>query len=406
MVVFDGLDVSYGDMWGPHRGTTHPTPLSRAVAARRHAAGTAYAVLLSSRERPLALIEKWPRGKWRVYLFDDRSWRMQMIDFKPHPTGMLLAHRSTRWRFSTDRAHASGKWDTQETTTVSADGQIEVQYRTAASGGTATQPSPAMASGRPDARPEPVPVRPSPASVEDFLCSAPEFGDWQVFVPFLAQQGHRSATTVVLTDVSVGEGSGPLRAAGIEQLFSPGTRDTRDGTVAVEPVDAGSLRIPSGRLAVSDPGWISEPRTVAVPPGEYPVTLSLSRTPHRAEVAAARVTFLDAPPRAWEMALRPREDLGLLAEGEFYGVGVDTGTVAFMDATRTVTEEELDEKVFLPLDEAFTVELPGTEPEPNLIAFRAGRGDGSYPVWIGRTDDGQIGCVVVDFLLHPSDDAQ
>ncbi|POX65553.1 hypothetical protein C3481_16055, partial [Microbacterium sp. Ru50] len=119
-------------------------------------------------------------------------------------------------------------------------------------------------------------------------------------------------------------------------------------------------------------------------------------------VAAARVTFLDIPPREWEMALRPDEDLGLLGEGEFYGVGVDTGTVAFMDATRTVIEDELDENLFIPLDSRFTVELPGTEPEPNLIAFRAGQGDGSYPVWIGRTDDGQVGCVVVDFQLHSS----
>ncbi|POX57857.1 hypothetical protein C3492_41315 [Streptomyces sp. Ru62] len=384
-MIFDSLDVSYGDMWGSHEGTTHPAPISRAVAARRHAAGMEYAVLLSSRERPLALVERWPRGKWRVYLFDDRSWRMQMIDFKPHHTGMLLAHRNTRWRFSTELDRSSFKWDVQETTTVLADGLVEARSEFA---------------GPRD--PEHVPVRLFPAPVEDFLCPAPEFGDWQVFTPFLAQQSHQPATTVVLSDVSVDEGSGPLRATGIEQLFSSGARDTPDGPAVVEPVDAGLLRITSGQLAVSDPGWIREPRTVAVPPGEFPVTLSLLRTTHGVNVAAARVTFLDIPPREWEMALRPDEDLGLLGEGEFYGVGVDTGTVAFMDATRTVIEDELDENLFIPLDSRFTVELPGTEPEPNLIAFRAGQGDGSYPVWIGRTDDGQVGCVVVDFQLHSS----
>ncbi|MER7792933.1 DUF4241 domain-containing protein [Streptomyces sp. NPDC097640] len=55
------------------------------------------------------------------------------------------------------------------------------------------------------------------------------------------------------------------------------------------------------------------------------------------------------------------------------------------------------------LDSHFTVELPSTEPEPNLIAFRTGRGDGAYPVRIGRTDDGRVGCVVVDFQLHSAD---
>ncbi|WP_037826187.1 hypothetical protein, partial [Streptomyces sp. NRRL S-1896] len=71
--------------------------------------------------------------------------------------------------------------------------------------------------------------------IEDFLCHAPEFGDWQVFAPFLAQQGHESAATVVLNDVSVDEGSGPLRATGVEQLFSPGACDTREGPAVVEP---------------------------------------------------------------------------------------------------------------------------------------------------------------------------
>lgn len=169
---------------------------------------------------------------------------------------------------------------------------------------------------------------------------------------------------------------------------------------------AGVLRITSGQLVVSDPGWIEEaPRTVAVPLGKFPVTLSLVRTTRGADVTAAKVTFLDIPPHEWEMALRPDEDLGLLGDGQFYGVGVDTGTAAFMDATRTVNEDQLDEDLFIPLDSdsRFSVELPSAEPDPNLIAFRAYQGDGAYPVWIGRTEDGQVSCVVVDFQLHSTD---
>ncbi|MFE7413353.1 DUF4241 domain-containing protein [Streptomyces laurentii] len=393
-MIFDSLDVSYGEMWGAHRGPTHPDPMSRALAARKHAAGMDYAVLLSAREQPLALVEYWPR-MWRVYLFDDRSWRTQMIDLKPQGTGMLLAQRSTRWQFSGEREYSSGKWEVQETTTVSADGQVEVRSEFAEPRGAATESPHDRTSDASH-----VPVRRFAAPVDSFLCPVPEFGDWQVFAPFLAQQGHEPATTVVLNDVSVDEGPGPLRATGIEQLFSPGTSDTADGPAVVEPVDAGLLRITSGQLVVSDPGWISDPRTVAVPQGEFPVTLSLLRTAHGVDVAAARVTFLDVPPREWDMALGPDEDLGLLGNGQFYGVGVDTGTAAFMDATRTVAEDQLDEDLFIPLNSQFSVELPGPEPEPNLIAFRAGRGDGTYPVWVGRTDDGQVGCVVIDFRLH------
>ncbi|MEU9032884.1 DUF4241 domain-containing protein [Streptomyces sp. NPDC048383] len=402
-MIFDSLDVSYGEMWGSYRGMTHRSPMSRALAARKHAAGKDYAVLLSAREQPLALVEYWPGRMWRVYLFDDRSWRMQMIDLKPHGTGMLLAQQNIRWQFPNDQAHLYGKWDVQETTTVSADGQIEVKSEFAGPRSGSPEPSHDRASG-----PSSVPGRRFATPVEDFLCPAPEFGDWQVFAPFLAQQGHEPATTVVLRDVSVDEGSGPMRATGIEQLFSPGACDTREGPAVVEHIDAGMLRITSGQLAVSDPGWISNPRTVAVPLGEFPVTLSLLRTTRGADVAAARVTFLDIPPQEWEMTLRPDEDLGLLGEGQFYGVGVDTGTAAFMDATRTVTEDQLDEDIFIPLDSdsQFSVELPGAEPEPNLIAFRAGQGDGAYPVWTGRTADGQVSCVVVDFQLHSADGAE
>ncbi|MFJ4990131.1 hypothetical protein ACIP9H_40825 [Streptomyces sp. NPDC088732] len=256
-MIFDSLDVSYGNMWGSQQGTTHPDPMPRAVAARRHAAGMEYAVLLSVQERPLALVEYWPRRMWRMYLFDDRSWRMQMIDLKPHSAGMLLAHRNTRWQFSNEQEHASWNWDVQETTTVSADGQVEVSSEFGGPLGALH----ALAAGSSGAR-----VRRFVTAVESFLCSVPEFGDWQVFAPFLAQQGHESARSVVLRDVSVDEGSGPLRATGIDQLFSPGACDTPDGPAAVDLVNAGLLRITSGQLAVSDPGWIGEtPRTVGTP---------------------------------------------------------------------------------------------------------------------------------------------
>lgn len=385
-MFFDSLDVSYGEMWGSWKGAAHPEPMSRAAAARRHAAGRDYAVLLAAAERPLALIEFWPNRMWRVYQFDDAAQCTQMIDFKRHRAGVLRVRQNVRWRFSGERRLSSDAWDGQETTTVSDDGQVEIRSESAGAG---------------DAE-----VRRISAPVEDFLCPEPEFGDWQVFVRFLTEQGHEPAASVVLNEPAADKGRGPLRATGIERLFTPGPRDTPDGPAAIEVIDAGSLRVPSGRLAVSDPGWITEPlRTVAVPPGEFPVTVSLMRTAGGTRVAAARVTVLDAPPHEWEMALKPGEDPGLLGEDQFYGVGVDAGTAAFLDAARTVSEEEFDGLIErLDGDGSFTTELDAPEPEPNLIAFSAGWGDGSYPAWIGRTDDGRVGCVVIDFQLFPADD--
>jgi Protein of unknown function (DUF4241) len=38
-------------------------------------------------------------------------------------------------------------------------------------------------------------------------------------------------------------------------------------------------------------------------------------------------------------------------------------------------------------------------PGVNAIAFNTGWGDGSYPVWIGRTRDGGVGCFILDMLM-------
>ncbi|MEU9476339.1 DUF4241 domain-containing protein [Streptomyces sp. NPDC048191] len=35
----------------------------------------------------------------------------------------------------------------------------------------------------------------------------------------------------------------------------------------------------------------------------------------------------------------------------------------------------------------------------DLIAHRSGRGDGTYPVWIGRVADGGVACFVADLLI-------
>jgi hypothetical protein len=45
-------------------------------------------------------------------------------------------------------------------------------------------------------------------------------------------------------------------------------------------------------------------------------------------------------------------------------------------------------------DRSAELEDPGTG--TNLIAFEIGPGDGAYAVWVGRSADGEIACVVAD----------
>ena len=107
--------------------------------------------------------------------------------------------------------------------------------------------------------------------------------------------------------------------------------DEKIKTVIIEVLHAGTLRMPSGRLVATDPGWIDDrdqPFTVTVPPGEYPVRLSVARfadNPENKRVAAAKLVIRDEPAQSWEMALLPGQDPRTLMNREFYGFGVDAG---------------------------------------------------------------------------------
>jgi hypothetical protein len=50
---------------------------------------------------------------------------------------------------------------------------------------------------------------------------------------------------------------------------------------------------------------------------------------------------------------------------------------------------------------AFTAPASDPGSGANLIAYHSGWGDGDYPVWIGRSADGEVACFVADMLLMP-----
>src|SRR5688500_18849703 len=100
------------------------------------------------------------------------------------------------------------------------------------------------------------------------------------------------------------------------------TRAFRDGerfghsTMRVVEVDP--LVLPTGRIVACDPSYLLGMRdqekafTRAVPPGRYPVLLTLLNNPalrpghpNYETVACAKVQFHEAPVQRWEMALRP-----------------------------------------------------------------------------------------------------
>ncbi|RFU40452.1 DUF4241 domain-containing protein [Actinomadura logoneensis] len=213
-----------------------------------------------------------------------------------------------------------------------------------------------------------------------------------------------------------------LEMPDFEVMFQAGTRlrwkDGSQSTIDVRTV--GELLLPSGRLIAQDPDVAEheEPFSAPLPPGKYVVSLSISHwetspnpglpSPLRL-VNAARIEIGDMPPVSWEMALRGNEDLTDLDEDGFFGFGVDSGCGAFFDvgALPYLKQMQPDDdsplvKALDRLDEAGGLVVPTGDERLNIIVFQCGMGDGAYPTWIGRSENGDMVCLISDLELFTS----
>lgn len=195
----------------------------------------------------------------------------------------------------------------------------------------------------------------------------------------------------------------PLRPRYVTETVTEGTRfTTSDGRVlTVERMAAGAVRLPSGRLLVADPALLDTdppPFTAAVPPGEYPVDV-FRADPRGFRAVACRVTVTGAPVASWHLALREGDHELALGDGEFFGNPVDAGTLALVDpaGVPAYSQAEIEKAMDgVGIDAVFrTVSDKDTGTDMVIVSSS---GDGAYPVWLGRTEDGAISCLVLDLL--------
>ncbi|MFJ3405443.1 DUF4241 domain-containing protein [Promicromonospora sp. NPDC090134] len=190
----------------------------------------------------------------------------------------------------------------------------------------------------------------------------------------------------------------PLRPGDLKAMFTPGARAQAAGDpVEIEVVDAGEVKLSSGALLATDPGYLVQtlrgwegPLTVRVAPGSYPVQLSIAQ----GTVAGARIVVSDEPVVSWELGLRESQHEIDLGDGEFYGLGVDTGVASFTDVEAVSSVADPAQQVSADLDD-----WHGTVDDGALVMWHAGYGDGSYPVWVGRAADGAVAAFVADMLI-------
>ncbi|MFE0332157.1 DUF4241 domain-containing protein [Streptomyces sp. NPDC058960] len=343
------VDVTYGEDWDP---TSRKVlgPISRELAASRDAAGERYAVVLRERGRPqpvAVLNVAWAHDYLGAWAYDDQGRRTRELDLRRLEPGRLFLRHIAQWRY-----------ETQDMAEFADDaGRVLIDLYPDGRGRKVSEPkgikggSLHTLAGVPD---------------EQRWAPAPAFGDWAWAVA-LATGGRvprvslRDAPEESPPQVGPAENRehghatapgwcppSPLSPRHLDEMFTPGTRFSAPDAQATGPyvvervIEAGPLRLPTGRIVACDPGWMhpGEPFTVGVPPGSYRMQIATAayRTEHwgkplhMEDFTGARILISDKATATWELALRPGEDPRTLREGEFYGFGVDTGTGCFVDA--------------------------------------------------------------------------
>ncbi|MFS8095587.1 DUF4241 domain-containing protein [Lentzea alba] len=388
----NSLGVVYCEGWDPERRVISGR-LPVAVARERDRTGEQYAFCLVDVDRVVRVCEiAWAARFARTWHLDEHGRRTKKSEYRVLD-GRLFLLRSHEWTYPDAE---------QPEFDEKVSGSLEI--RNSPDGTSRRHEAPQGYAGYSTERTLKV-------DATSFFRDVPQFSDWAAFAEIdadLVEQDevHQPAEPPWRPAV-------PMRPDGMDSAFRPGLRwQLPDTTAVVEVVEAGTVRLPTGRLVASDPAWLDAdlaPFTTTLPPGDYRVELSVLRFddhPNHERVAAAKLIVSPDTVVSWELALEPGQDTLLLGDDQFYGFGVDAGMGCFVDAAacgalEEMISEAMDENRDLLEAVAETHSTVLTEPTSGttLVAYSSGWGDGSYPTWIGRTASGEVACFVSDMLI-------
>lgn len=127
----------------------------------------------------------------------------------------------------------------------------------------------------------------------------------------------------------------------------------------------------------------------------------------RTDTMAVRVLLSDTPAATWEMAFRPDDDPRLLRENGIFGFDTDGATGCFADAGAWEPllalfekgliqgDPNLDPDVYEDINDSMYLLRTRDHASGGELAAFATTGDGTYPVWVGRCEAGEVVGVVV-----------
>jgi hypothetical protein len=186
------------------------------------------------------------------------------------------------------------------------------------------------------------------------------------------------------------------------------------GDIIVRQHAIHDVTFPTGSVAACDPLVLSDsvPFQQRIPPGRYPVVLSVAQFLANGDrrVAAATLRVSADSPVAWKLATRAGQNAAALKDDEIYGYGVDSGCGSLMAQEAS---EWLDQKyradptyfhqVIEQLSQTYETtwgwaRLELSEPDRlNAAVFSSGFGDGYYASYWGYNGLGQVVCLITDF---------
>ncbi|WP_144126071.1 DUF4241 domain-containing protein [Catellatospora sichuanensis] len=383
------LAAVYGDGW--RKAVVNP--MTPAEAQARDACGDPYAVVLVGDGHVAAVLQlSWRDGYGEVVRFDARGRTVAAQVFRRAGDGELFLFDSRTWDGPDDAGeHEFPHVAARRHTWYRLDGHRTDVDEPLGDRGPSTHT-------QQQGEPRRLPV--------------PTFGRWHEllavagFGPVEVADATDPMLPVAVADAPPWRPPSPLAAGDVEALFHAGAEHHIPGRVLrIELHEAGALRLPSGRVVAADPSALdfdARPYTVGVPPGVYPVTVSLARfvdDPQHTRVAAVRLAITQRPVVTWELALRDGQDPLALGYREYFGFGVDGGTACFTDAASSSRLVAAGRDLGGLVDPRFTVVEDDT-----MAAWSSGWGDGAYPVWIGRDGGRDVACFVADMLLFADDE--
>ncbi|GAA3378179.1 DUF4241 domain-containing protein [Streptomyces racemochromogenes] len=402
------VEVGYAQAWDPESRTAW-RPLSVGEARERDAAGLPYVVVYrtAGREAPLEVrLVSWRDHHVGLWVYDDQGRRTNDLDMRLLDDPARLFHRyAVAWRYP---GPETAEFDPKCPRII-----LDL-----------------FPDGRGLRKEEPRGYSTVAGLTEEQRwMDRPAFGEW----PLLSATVHGLTEPPVFEAAEVPAGEAgeapagcwraprPARPGPIGELFRPGVRVT-DGyhpeQTVVEPRRVGTLRVPSGLLAVAGPDNVDdEPAiTVPVPPGEYVLDEARVEYAYHCEWRDARVETTsptavrlllgETPAASWEMALGADDDLRIFIEDQIAGFSTDGATGCFADAgsfgslislfERGLIKGEPDLDGYEDLEDGsmFIHRTRDTATGGELMAF-ATTGDGTYPVWLGRSEAGELVSVVV-----------